>query len=80
MTREQIFEDVKKIIVDILNVPEKDITEDKTLHDLKADSLDSVEVMMQIEKHYNIAITDHEMEKFTNVHSILDYLETNLNK
>lgn len=70
----EVFNELKEIIVDRLNVDEKEVTPDKTLKDLSADSLDSVELIMECEKHWNLAIPDPDMEKFTNIQSIVNYI------
>lgn len=72
--KEEIFNELKTIIIDKLNVDEKEVTADKTLKDLSADSLDSVELIMECEKHWNMAIPDPDMEKFTNIQSIVNYI------
>lgn len=72
---QEIFERVKPIIADRLNVKESEVTPEKTFKDLRADSLDSVDTIMEIEKEFNLAIPDADMEKFTNIHSIVDYIE-----
>lgn len=77
---QQIFEKVKTSIADSLNVKEDEVTLDITLADLNADSLDAVEAIMNLEKVFNIAIPDDHMEKFTNIHSIVDYIEANTPK
>jgi len=74
---QEIFEKVKPIIADCLNVQVSDITPDKTLKDLHADSLDSVDTIMKIETEFDLAIPDDEMEKFTNIQSIVDFIEAN---
>lgn len=73
--KQEIFNELKPLLADSLNVPENDITLEKTFKDLNADSLDAVETIMEIEKRYNIAIPDDEMEKFTNMRSIVDYVD-----
>lgn len=78
MTKTEILEQLKPIISNVLNVDVTEVTEEKTFKDLHADSLDSVETIMEIEKKFNLAIPDHEMEKFTNIRSIVDYIESNL--
>lgn len=75
MTKEEILDNLKVLIADRLGVELAEITPDKTLKDLHADSLDSVEVMMEVEKMWNIAIADSDMERFTNIQSIVDYIE-----
>lgn len=72
--KEEIFNELKTIIIDRLGVEENEVTPDKTLKDLSADSLDSVELMMECEKNWDIAIPDPDMEKFTNIRSIVDYI------
>lgn len=80
-TKEQIkadiFNELKAIIIDKLGVEEKEVIADKTLKDLSADSLDSVELIMECEKNWNIAIPDPDMEKFTNIQSIVNYIADN---
>lgn len=75
--KQAIFEKLKPIIVDRLAVEEDEVTMDKTLRDLSADSLDSVELIMEVEKQYNIAIPDEDTEKLTNIQSIVDYIFNN---
>ncbi len=75
-----IAERVKAIIVDKLGVNEADVTEDATFTDLGADSLDTVELVMEFEKEFNIAIPDDVAEKIQTVGEAIKYLEENLNK
>lgn len=75
MTSEEILSKLKPIIADRLSVDESEITEDKKLTDLGADSLDSVDTIMEIEKAFDVAIPDSDMEKLTTVQSIVDYIE-----
>lgn len=74
MNKDEIFNEVKLIINDRLDIEKNEITLDKTLQDMKADSLDSVEVIMEVEKVFDIAIPDKDMEKFSNIQSIVDYV------
>jgi len=76
VNKEEIFEKIKPIISNSLDVDPKEVTLDKTLQDLHADSLDSVETIMEIETVFNIAIPDTEMEKFSNIQSIVDHIST----
>ncbi len=73
-----IAERVKAIIVEKLGVNEEDVTEDATFTDLGADSLDTVELVMEFEKEFNIAIPDDVAEKITTVGEAIKYLEENL--
>ena len=64
MNSEEIFEKVKKIIVDQLGVPEANITLSSSfIDDLGADSLDTVELIMAIEEEFDIEIPDEDAEK-----------------
>ncbi len=71
-----IAERVTKIIVDKLNVDESDITPKVSFtKDLGADSLDTVELIMEFEKEFNISIPDDQAEKITTVGEAIAYLE-----
>lgn len=75
----QIFEKVKKIIVDKLGVEEKEITNEASFtNDLGADSLDTVELIMEFEKEFNVSIPDEAAEKITTVGKAVAYLEKRL--
>lgn len=79
MEAQLIVEKVKFIIEDKLGVDERTITNDADLvKDLKADSLDAVELIMEFEKEFNITIPDSEMEKLKTVGQIIDYLKLNV--
>ena len=67
------FEDIKKIIVETLSVDENKVTPDaKLVEDLGADSLDAVELMMELEEKCNVQIPDDEATKITTVNSIVE--------
>ena len=67
---------VKKIIVDKLCVEESEvITEASFTNDLGADSLDTVELIMEFEKEFNISIPDEQAETITTVGQAVSYLE-----
>ena len=71
-----VFDKVKEIIVDQLDVDESDITPDTSLtKDLEADSLDAVEIIMAIEDEYEIEIPDEDAEKFANIGDIVAFIE-----
>ena len=77
MTREEILSKMKSIIADSLNVEESEVVPEATLTtDLHADSLDAVDTIMEIEKAFDIAIPDADMENLTTVKSIVDYIES----
>ena len=66
MSREEIFNLIKEAIVEQLGVDEEKITEDATFsEDLSADSLDLVELIMNLEVKLEIEIPDNEAEKIT---------------
>ena len=69
---------VKKIIVDKLGVDEAEVTNEASFtNDLGADSLDTVELIMEFEKEFNIAIPDDQAEKISTVGDAITYLESN---
>ncbi|HRD37845.1 MAG TPA: acyl carrier protein [Bacteroidia bacterium] len=69
---------VKSIIVDKLGVDEKEVTPTASFtNDLGADSLDTVELIMEFEKEFNIAIPDEQAEKISTVGDAITYIETN---
>jgi acyl carrier protein len=67
---------VKKIIVDKLGVDEAEVTTEASFtNDLGADSLDTVELIMEFEKEFNISIPDEQAETITTVGQAVTYLE-----
>lgn len=69
------FEEVKKIVVEKLQVDEKQVTETASfVEDLGADSLDTVELVMDLEEHFGIEIPDEEAEKLKTVKDAVDYI------
>ena len=71
-----IFEKVKSIIADQLQVEEESIKPETSLmKDLEADSLDAVEIIMAIETEYGIEIPDEDAEKFQTIGDIAKYVE-----
>ncbi|WP_039763594.1 MULTISPECIES: acyl carrier protein [unclassified Caldicellulosiruptor] len=72
----EIFEKVKKIIADKLDIEEDKITpESSFLDDLGADSLDIVELIMELEEEFNIEIPDEDAEKIRTVADAVKYIE-----
>lgn len=77
MSREEIFNLVKEAIVEQLGVDEEKITENATFsEDLSADSLDLVELIMNLEEKLEIEIPDNEAEKITCVKDVIDFVES----
>ena len=69
---------VKSIIVDKLGVDENEVTNEASFtNDLGADSLDTVELIMEFEKEFNIAIPDDQAEKIASVGEAVKYIEDN---
>ena len=80
MSSEEIFEKVKNIIVDLLQVSEDSVTlESQFIDDLGADSLDLVELIMGIEEEFNIEIPDGEAEKVVTVEDVVEYIKEHIN-
>ncbi len=72
------FDKISEVIADKLGVePAKITPEAKFVEDLGADSLDTVELIMQLEDEFNIEIPDEEAEKLTTVGSVAEYIEKN---
>ena len=74
---EEIVQKVKQIIVSKLGVEESQITEAASFtNDLGADSLDTVELVMELEKAFNVTIADEDAEKITTVGDAINYTST----
>jgi len=72
----EIAEKVRSIIVDKLGVDIKEVTNEASFtNDLGADSLDTVELIMEFEKEFSISIPDEAAEKITTVGDAVKYLE-----
>ena len=72
----EIQERVAAIIVDKLGVSESQITPEATfVQDLGADSLDTVELIMELEKEFDITIPDAETEKIQTVGDAVSFIE-----
>ncbi|MBR6656392.1 MAG: acyl carrier protein [Alistipes sp.] len=72
----EIQEKVVKIIVDKLGVKETEVTPEATFTgDLGADSLDTVELVMEFEKAFGVEVADEDAEKFQTVGDVINYIE-----
>jgi len=72
-----IAERVKKIVADKLGIDESEITQEASFaNDLGADSLDTVELIMEFEKEFDISIPHEEAEKIQTVGQAITYLES----
>ena len=69
---------VKAIIVDKLSVEESEVTNEASFtNDLGADSLDTVELIMEFEKEFGLSIPDDQAEKISTVGDAIAYIEAN---
>ena len=74
----EIESKVKQIIVDKLGVEEAEVKPEASFtNDLGADSLDTVELIMEFEKAFGINIPDDQAEKISTVGEAIDYIEEN---
>lgn len=72
-----VAERVTKIIVDKLGVDENEVAvEANFIQDLGADSLDTVELIMEFEKEFDVSIPDEQAEKIQTVGQAIEYLES----
>jgi len=75
----EIAQKVKSIIIDKLGVEESEITPEASFtNDLGADSLDTVELIMEFEKEFNISIPDNQAENIATVGQAISYLDENV--
>lgn len=74
------FEKLQKIIAEVLNVDEDEITPDTTfVDDLGADSLDVFQIIMGIEEEFDIEIPNEEVEKIVSVGDAVEAIKNTLN-
>ncbi|AYQ35827.1 MULTISPECIES: acyl carrier protein [Runella] len=75
----EIASKVKQIIVDKLGVDAAEVTDEASFtNDLGADSLDTVELIMEFEKEFNVSIPDDQAENIGTVGQAVKYLEENV--
>ena len=75
-----VFEKVKDIIIDQLNVDEDEITMDAYFIDtLGADSLDLVELVIAMEEEFEMSIPEEDIDKISTVGDVVDYIESHSN-
>ncbi len=78
ISEEKIFEKIREIIVEQLGVPETKVTHDAFIvDDLRADSLDAVELIMALEEEFEIEIPDGNAEHFITVADVEKYIKNN---
>ena len=74
-----VAERVKRIIIDKLGVDEGEVhAESNFIQDLGADSLDTVELIMEFEKEFDVSIPDEQAEKIQTVGQAIEYLKGQL--
>ena len=78
-TNQDVYDRLKKIIVDQLGVDESEVVPTASfVEDLNADSLDLVELIMSLEEEFKLQISDEDTEKITTVQEAEDYIEEHL--
>ena len=76
-TREEIFENVKDVLVEQLGVEQGEVTEEASFQeDLGADSLDLVELIMELEDQFEIKISDEDAQRIQTVGQAVDYISS----
>jgi acyl carrier protein len=76
MSKEEIFEKVKKIVSEQLSVDLSEVTPEASFaNDLGADSLDTVELVMALEEEFDIEIPDEAAEGIATVQAAVDYIQ-----
>ncbi len=75
MDRQEVFQRIKAIVVELLGVDPDQVTEAADFRgDLKADSLDLVELIMSFEEKFGEEISDEEAQQITTVGQAVDYI------
>ena len=74
-SRDEVFERIREVLAERLSVEESDITEEANFQeDLGADSLDLVEMIMELEDQFGIKIPDEDAQKIQTVGQAVDYV------
>ncbi len=81
MEKAEISEKVKAIIVDKLGVEASEVTPEASFsNDLGADSLDTVELIMELEKEFGISVPEDQADKLQTVADVENYIAANMSK
>jgi acyl carrier protein len=74
-SRDEVYEQVREILVERLDINEAEVTPQASLRDdLKADSLDLVELIMDLEERFGIKISDDEAQSIATVRDAVDFI------
>ncbi len=74
----QLFDSIKKVVVEQLGVNESEVKKESSfIDDLGADSLDTVELVMALEEAFDLEIPDEQAEKLKTVGNAIEYIKAN---
>ena len=81
MEEQQVYDQVKKVVVEQLGVNESEVTREASfVDDLGADSLDTVELVMALEESFSIEIPDEDAEKIKTIGDTITYISSHEKK
>lgn len=81
MDEQQVFEQVRKVVVEQLGVSESEVTREASfVDDLGADSLDTVELVMALEEAFSTEIPDEDAEKIKTIGDTVNYIMAHAKK